>query len=89
MLRLGRRPSGAEKGHEHTRRSEQERPVIRPLRQVIEELVTNALIENYWDTQRAAEQLGITQRTIYNKMREYGLTRETIRLRVIERRKSR
>ena len=53
--------------------------VIRPLREVVRELVIEALVHTYGNKQETAVLLGITTRTVENKMREYGISLEQVR----------
>jgi transcriptional regulator of acetoin/glycerol metabolism len=50
---------------------------IRPLADVERETIVHALVQT-GHVERAAVRLGITGRTIYNKMRKYGITLEWI-----------
>jgi len=52
---------------------------IKPLREVVKDLVWEALIETYGNKKQSAALLGVTTRTIENKMREYGITLEQVR----------
>jgi len=51
---------------------------IKPLRDVERESIIYALVQT-GHVERAAIRLGITGRTIYNKMRKYGITLEWIK----------
>lgn len=53
--------------------------MIRPLRDVVREHIIQALVESHWRTQIAADLLGISQRHIYNKIREYELDLDELR----------
>lgn len=46
---------------------------IRPLRELVREAIIDALRISHGRTQIAADRLGITQRHIYNKVREYKI----------------
>jgi len=46
---------------------------IRPLRELVREAIIEALKASHGRTQIAAVRLGITQRHIYNKVREYKI----------------
>lgn len=51
---------------------------IRPLADVERETIVAALVQT-GHVERAATRLGITGRTIYNKMRKYGITLDWIK----------
>ena len=48
----------------------------RTLREIEQEAIATALQRNEWRRQQTADELGITRRTLLNKIREYGLERE-------------
>lgn len=52
---------------------------IRPLRDVVREHIIMALRVSHWRTGVAAKLLGITQRHVYNKVKEYQLDLYEIR----------
>lgn len=52
---------------------------IRPLREVVRELVIEALVHTYGNKKETAILLGITTRTVENKMRQYGISLEQVR----------
>lgn len=61
-----RGPAGAGGGHSG-----------RTLRDIEEEAITTALQRNEWRRQQTADELGITRRTLLNKIKEYGLEQES------------
>ena len=46
---------------------------IRPLRELVREHIIRALEASHWRVQIAAGMLGITDRHVYNKIREYNI----------------
>ncbi len=51
---------------------------MRPLKEIEKEAILNTLLKLHWNKKEAAKVLGISRKTLYNKMESYGIPLEQI-----------